>query len=247
MGGGGGSIFTPRVPPPTENYPAKKMGIIGETTWDDTIPLRSSLLDIYTKFLNPANNYNVSNLPGYAANYNLARGGVEDSYNSARQNIISTMPRGGALYGGLNALEMDRAKNLGNVGAQLTSTFTNDLMNKAYNTGYVAAPTIALQGLGAHATDTRTSMNAQLAAEMQAQQMVAQQKAAQNQGKSGGMGLLGTGIGSLLGMAAAPMTGGASLFGSGMSALGSMGSGKGGISNQAGYSQLMGQAQPLSW
>lgn len=241
-GGGGGGTF---VPFPTENYPAKKLGEIGETTWNNTIPLRSNWLDIFDKFMAPGSNFNVSNLPGYSANYALTRGQTEDAYNTARQNILSSTPRGGAMYGGLADLEMNRAKNLGNTSAQLTSTFAKDLFDKAYNTGWVAAPTIATAGLGAHAADTRSSMNTQTAALMQAQQIEAQQNAAANQGKGSGMGLLGAGLGSVLGAAMAPMTGGTSLFGSGMSALSGIGSGKGGISNQAGYSQLAGSAQPL--
>jgi len=236
--GGGGSVSAPILPQATENYPAYKAGEIGESMWNMTAPTRASLLDIYKQFLDPAGGYNVSNLPGYSANYNLARGQTEDAYNAARQNIMSTMPRGGALYGGLNALEMDRAKSLGNTSAQLTSAFTKDLMDKAYGTGFTVGPQTALAGLGIHAGDTRSGMNAQLAASLQAQQMMRQQETAQNQGKGSGMGLLGAGLGSILGMGMAPMTGGTSLFGSAMSGLGS-GKGTGGTtSGLGGYSGI---------
>lgn len=246
MGGGGGGGGGTFVPFPQENYPAKKLGEIGETTWNNTIPLRSDWLDIFSKFMAPGNNFNVSNLPGYAANYALTRGQTEDAYNTARQNILSSTPRGGAMYGNLSDLELNRAKNLGNTSAQLTSTFAKDLFDKAYNTGWIAAPNIAIQGLGAHAADTRSSMNTQTAALMQAQQMEAAQNAAASQSKGSGMGLLGSGLGALVGLGMAPMTGGTSLFGSGMSALGGLGSGKGGgIINQPGFTQLAGSAQPL--
>ena len=48
------------------------------------------------------------------------------------------------------------------------------------------------------------------------------------QGKSSGMGALGSGLGMLTGLALAPMTGGTSLLGSAMSGMSGMTSGKGG-------------------
>ncbi len=241
-GGGGGSSGVP-VPPPSQNYPAYKAGVIGENMWDMTAPTRSSLLDIYTKFLSPDNRFNVSNLPGYAANYQLAREGVEGGYNTARDNLLSTIPRGGALYGQLGALENNRAKTLSNTQAQLTGQYAQDMFNKANTLGFTTAPAVALQGLGINAADTRSGMNSQLAAYMQSQQIAAQQQAAGQSGK----GSLGAGLGSLLGMAMAPMTGGTSLLGTGLSALDGMGAGKGaaeGItSGLGGYS--MGMASPF--
>jgi hypothetical protein len=248
MGGGGGSSFTPTVPAPQANYAAGRAGAIGEEMWGMTSPLRSSYMDIFSKFLNPNGGYNVSQLPGYAPQYNLMRDQVEGGYNAAKDNLLSTVPRGGALYGQLGNLESGRARSLGNTEAQLNSTFANDLFNKAYNTGFVVGPTTALTGLDIYSKDTRSGMNSQLAAQMQAQQIQAQQEASANQSKGSGMGLLGSGLGALVGLGMAPMTGGTSLIGTGMSALGGLSSGKGGggvTSGLGGYSSGISNMAPM--
>jgi hypothetical protein len=250
MGGGGSSSSGVPVPGPSQNYPAYKAGVIGENMWDMTSPTRSSLMDIYTKFLNPDNNYNISNLPGYGANYNLARTGVEDAYNAARGNIMANTPRGGALYGGLADLELNRAKNLGNAQSQLTSTFTKDIMDKSNQLAFTTAPAMALQGLGINAQDTRSGMNSQLAAYMQSQQISAAQDAAAAQSKGSGMGLLGAGLGSIFGMGTGGGSGSSSILGSGMSALSGLGSGKGGggiTSGLGGYTALQNNAMAGNW
>jgi hypothetical protein len=245
MGGGGSSSssFTPTVPAPQANYAAGRAGAIGDEMWSMTSPLRSSYMDIFSKFLNPNGGYNVSQLPGYAPQYNLMRDQVEGGYNAAKDNLLSTVPRGGALYGQLGNLESGRARSLGNTEAQLNSTFANDLFNKAYNTGFVVGPTTALTGLGIYSNDTRSGMNAQLAAQMQAQQMQALQAASNSQGKSSGMGGLGSGLGSIFGSVMGGSGSGGGGLGGMMGGKGGGGAGDGGItSGLGGYSSLMGQA-----
>lgn len=150
--------------------------------------------------------------------------------------------------------EYNRAKNIGLGTSQISQSLIGDLWNKAYNTGWVTAPAQSMGGMGSAATTEQSSLNNYLNAEMQAQQLMAQQQAEANkqaqQGKTSGMGMLGTGIGGLLGAAAAPFTGGTSLIGTGMSALKGMTGGKGesGVtSGLGGYSALAANANPMKW
>lgn len=257
MGGGGGSSFGGVTPPTMGNNPyLTDLGTYSGTLWNMTQPMRESIASDYIMpFLK--GNYNMETLPGFKPAYDVMRTGYEDQYNVAKQNIEASTPRGGSMTNALAGNEYNRAKNIGLGTSQLGSTLASDLWNKAYNTGYVTSPGQVFAGTGAAAGLWNDASKANMAANMQAQDINAKMNAAEsaqaNQGKSSGLGLLGTGLGSFLGMAAAPKTGGTSLIGSGMSALSGLSGGKGGsagsgiTSGLGGYSDLMSQANPLSW
>jgi len=220
-----------------------------------TRPLRDTWTN---KYFMPVlqGNYNVSELPGYAPGFSSIKSNYENLYNQARGNILGSTPRGGALSSALAQNEYQRARNIGDSTAGLTSQIIGDIMNKSYDYGLVKAPAQSMAGMGMAAglgnqeniaMGEQSYKNQAFNAQQNLQAQAANQAAA-NQGKSG-LGALGTGIGSLLGMATAPFTGGTSLIGSAMSGL--SGLGKGGVngvtSGLGGYSKLMNQATPLSW
>ena len=224
--GGGGS----RVPPPLANYPAYKAGEIGESMWNMTAPVRGHISEDWERFFNPAQGrqYDPAQLPAFSPLYNLARTGLEDQYSVAKENILSNMPRGGGMARQLGNLETGRAKDVGSLQSSISAPIISDMYNKAYNTGFVTGPATALAGLGLHATDTRSGMNAQLQAQMQSQ-------AAANQGRT----MKGAGIGGMLGKGlSAVMPGGGSILGTGISKLGGLGKG-GGVAPGSFNSSLM--------
>ena len=240
MGGksGGGSTV---VAPQRESNPySKQLADMASGLWSQTQPIRDSFTNQYfMPFLQ--GNYNPETLPGFKPGYNLARSGFENQYNVAKQNIEASTPRGGSMTNALAGLEYNRAKSIGDATAQLSSNLVGDLWNKAYNTGWVTAPSQAFTGMGTAGTQEQSGINQQLNAQMQAAQITAAQQVQEQQAKNSGMGLLGSGIGSLIGMAASPITGGIS------GAKGGSSSGSGITSGLGGYSTLASQARPLGW
>jgi hypothetical protein len=87
------------------------------------------------------NLYNPYNLPAYAPLYQLARSGVESQYGQARENIMSSTPRGGALAENLANLEMGRAQQAGALPAQIAAPLIQDIYNKAYGVAFGAPQT----------------------------------------------------------------------------------------------------------
>jgi hypothetical protein len=94
------------------------------------------------------NLYNPYNLPGYAPLYQLAKTGLESQYNPARQAIMESTPRGGALYENLANLEMGRAQQAGSLPATIAAPLISDIMNKAYGVAF-NSPQTSIAGLGA--------------------------------------------------------------------------------------------------
>lgn len=90
--------------------------------------------------------YNPYNLPGYAPLYQLARTGLESQYNPARQSIMESTPRGGALYENLANLEMSRAQQAGSLPATIAAPLISDIYNKAYGVAF-NAPQTSIAGL----------------------------------------------------------------------------------------------------
>jgi hypothetical protein len=243
MGGGGrSSSIVPYTTP--ENPFAKTVSQYASSLWGQTEPIRQSFAeDYFTPFLK--GNYKPETMPGFAPLYDIGRTGIEDQYNVAKQNIEASTPRGGAMTNALSNLEYNRAKSAGSLGSQISSNLISDLWNKAYNTGWVTAPSQAITGQSTAAQLYQDALKTNAAANMQAQQLMAQQEMSSNAGKSSGAGMLGTGLGSMLGLAMMPISG-TSLLGSGLGALGGLSSGKGastgGItSGLGGYPALMSQ------
>lgn len=247
MGGGGNSGYSVQVPAREENPYTSQLAAMASNLWGQTAPIRTSFTDQYfMPFLQ--GNYNPETLPAFSPLYNLNRQNVEGQYNVAKDNILANTPRGGSMTNALAGLEKGRADTLGTTTNTLSSGLINDLWNKAYNTGWVTAPAQAMGGMGGAATTEQSSLNNYLGAEMQAQQLMAQQYAANNaqnqQGKTSGMGLLGTGLGAAAALGSTAIGSGSSTALSGLTS----GKGEGGItSGLGGWSQYMAQANPMEW
>ena len=247
MGGGGSSsgtgIYGIEMPHNKQIDTLFDRALVQDMT---TVPLRQAWVRNY---FNPVlqGNYNVEQLPGYAPGYSSIRSNYENLYNQAKQNIIGSTPRGGAMAGALAQNEYQRAKNIGDATTGLTSNIVGDIMNKSYDYGLVKSPAQSMMGMGAAAglTNQENIARSELDYKMQAAnaQLNQQAKAANAQGKSSGLGLLGSGLGSILGMALAPMTGGTSLIGSAMSGLGG---GKGGDFSGGGATASFGGFGPMA-
>lgn len=248
--GGGGSRSAVIVPPsPPENQYLTQLADMSSGLWGEAGAIRTP----YTKnILLPIveGNYNPETLPTFAPQYDLLRGSLEGQYSQAKQNILASTPRGGALEGALAQLEYDRARNTGLGASQLSANILGDALNKAYNFGYVTGPQMSLGGMGTAANINQQGISSDMARQLQAQ--LANAQMSQSGGGKSGLTTLGTGIGALAGLAMAPFTGGSSLIGTGLSGvssgLSSLGNKGGGVtSGLGGYSNLMASANPLSW
>jgi hypothetical protein len=140
--------------------------------------------------------YDPYRIPGYAPIYQLARGGLESQFSQAREGILGSSPRGGALSENLANLEMARAVEAGSLPAQIATPLIQDIMDKAYGAAF-AAPQTSLGGLGSAAATMSSRYGPQMYGALQAQQM-------QNQMWGG----IGSGLGGLASLGIKGLTGG---------------------------------------
>jgi hypothetical protein len=263
MGGGKGKSSSPvtiGAPQIGTNPYEEQLAAYASGMWNQTQAPRTYIGKDWETFFNPAEGrkYDPSQLPAFSPLYNLSRTGLEDQYGVAKENILSTLPRGGAMGRSLANLETGRAKDIGSLQSSISAPIISDLYNKAYNAGFVTGPNQAIGGMGAadQSWNQRNISQAQLDmdATKAALAMTAQQNQAANAGSSAkGMGLgsaLGKGLGSIVpGIGTA--IGGSIAGGVGniASSIGSsMGKGSPGItSGLGGYTALANAANPLMW
>ena len=226
---------------------------IARTLYNQTDPARTYIAADWEKLFNPAQGqqYDPSQLPAFSPLYNMARTGLEDQYSVAKENILSTLPRGGGMARQLGNLETGRAKDVGSLQSQISAPIISDLYNKAYNAGFVTAPTQAMGGLGAAGQLNNIRSLGQGQLDMEATKaalgMTAQSEAAARQGSSA----KGLGLGSMLGKGlGAAMPG----IGSAIGGLGgTLGKGAGGAASSGitsglgGYTALANTANPMMW
>ncbi|MDD5189446.1 MAG: hypothetical protein PHE50_00205 [Dehalococcoidales bacterium] len=135
-------------------------------------PLRESLFGRSQNFL--GGGLDVTQTPSYAALKNQA----ENQFSLARDNALSSLPQGGALYSALTGLEGQKASNLTQAQGGL---YENELA-RAFALGTGQAPTFA----GTQGLTSLAASGAPLAAQQNAQAFQA-------------LGGLGSGIGKYLG------------------------------------------------
>lgn len=101
----------------------------------------------------------------YSPVFGAARQGIENAYSQGRQNIIGSMPAGGAMLEQLGGLEKSRATDYGNLYAGIAQ----DLYNKAYGLA-TGVPGQAMGGLsGAGSTALGAGQQGLMAQQMQNQ------------------------------------------------------------------------------
>ena len=161
MGGGGENLSSPS---------SDLLAQISGDYYKQTQPLRTSLINRSQSFL--SGGLDVTQSPMYGA----LKSGIEGQYGIAKNNILSSLPQGGALIEALVNLEGQKAGSL----AQGIGGLAGDELSRAYSMGTGAAGQ-AMQGLGG-------------AGNIQAQ--LAMAKAQQQAGAMQGLGM---GLGSILG------------------------------------------------
>jgi hypothetical protein len=147
--------------------------------------------------------FNPSNLPGYNQTYDISRRGLEAQYNTAIEQARANTPRGGAMSDALNKLNLGRAESIGQLPSQVASPLIQDQLNKAYGAVF-NAPSQAISGLSAANQGYVSSQNALLNA--QVQQGALSQQASNSSSKSG-LGMLGSGLGTIVGSAGSALGG----------------------------------------
>jgi hypothetical protein len=147
--------------------------------------------------------YDPQQLPAFNWLFTQGKQGIEDQYGQARQQIMSQMPRGGALEDALLNLEMNRAKSAGGLTAQIAAPLAQDIYNKAYSYA-VGAPAQTMSGLSSAAGIYGNALNTALA---QTYGLQAQQQLANMQGKTSNLGMLGLALGQSIGRSWGSTTG----------------------------------------
>jgi hypothetical protein len=136
----------------------------------ETQPLRTGILERGQEFMEGG--FDPTQMPVY----NVGRQGIESQYDVARQNILGGMPAGGQMFDRLADVEVNRANQIGGLGAQIAQ----DEYNKLYGVA-TGAPQVSMGALTSLA-GSRAGAQAQ-----------------QQAGKYGMTGALGGGLGEFLG------------------------------------------------
>jgi hypothetical protein len=174
--GGGGSISVPQNP-----Y-EQSLANIAMGIYNQTQGMRNVLTDQAGAFLR--GRMSPRDMPQFGPLYALSRQGLESQYNVAKDQLMSTMPKGGTLRAGLSDLAVNRASQVGMLPNQIGSSLVGDLQNKIYGTAW-GTPSQSMSGFGSAASGW--SSRANTAAMIEAQQQQASNSA---------WGGLGRGIGS---------------------------------------------------
>lgn len=175
-----------------ENKYAKQLGEITKRNYYASRPTQGGVMKSLQEFLgvpytgsyefSPADLMNVDTSQwDYTKSPAWAPGKMssEIAYRQAQQNALANLPAGGVLDEAMMRTELDRARNLTNLGGQIGQ----DMWNKAFGVA-TQSPGQTMQGLGGAAS-----------AQAAANQAAASEKGA----KSGALGSLGTGVGYMLG------------------------------------------------
>jgi hypothetical protein len=151
-----------------DNPYAEVAANIAQQIFEETTPMRQNIVGRGEQFLEGDFDPTASPI------YNPMRKGVEGQYNVARENVISSLPQGGGLQQGLADVETGRADALSAVTGQIAQNEYNKIFGYATGT-----PIQSISGLN------------------QAGGIVANQLAAEDQGKGAATGGLMQGLGML--------------------------------------------------
>lgn len=157
--------------------------------WNNTSPARQAWYPQFEAVVK--GDYDPRTSPLWNPQYDLGKQAIEGAYQSGKEDLLSSMPRGGGMRTAMSDLGRARQQDLGNLASNLSSNIYSDQLNKAWQAAFGMVPGIT-QGMGGLAGGQMAG-NYNLATQQAA--MDAQQRA----GLMGGIGGLGAGIGSLLG------------------------------------------------
>lgn len=150
-------------------YQGQSANILNQL-YQETTPIRQNLISRGTNFLSPQGGYDYTQSPAWGP----AKLAAERNYQTARNDILGNLPRGGALQDALAQNTMAKADTLTRAAGQIGLDELNRVTGMAGG-GYQSAT--GLSGLASQQAAT----NAQ-----------------QNAAKSGAMGDIGLGAGMIL-------------------------------------------------
>lgn len=230
MGGGGSDITPTTISASTLEYPEQGTDAVANnlaSLGNSIVPYSTwSTSELFNNYYAPflKGNYNLQSYPGFSSAYDTLRGTMEGQYNQAKENILASNARGGALTDALANLEYQRARNTGLGTSQLTSSILDKLWSGANSLATGEAAKTGLSALSSAGNlDNQIAQlklqtqlgnqNAYLNAEKsnQSANLQAQQanEASDAQSKSSGLNSLTKGLGSLVGLSSASgLTGG---------------------------------------
>ena len=119
--------MTPEAKPSPYESALAKMGL---QIFREGTPLRVGLTEDLMGF--QSGQVSPTESPMFAPAFAAMKGGVEDQYGVAKENILRSMPEGGALSGSMADLEMARAGDIGRGTAGVTTGIVQDMLNKAF-------------------------------------------------------------------------------------------------------------------
>ena len=180
-GGGGGAVSVSSSP-----Y-EKELAKIAKEMYGITTPLRTGQLGDWSALAESG--YDPRTLPQYGGMYNLARPGLENQYDIAKQNVLGSVPQGGGLTSALTNLERGRAETVGGLSGQIGTDLLNQELQKKFGVAW-NVPGQSMQGLGTASQSYAQRYQAALMSQSQ-----------QSNQKGGMMGALGSGLGMILGSA----------------------------------------------
>lgn len=128
--------------------------------YTQTGPVRDAIIKRAQDIM--AGNFSPSSSPLFGP----AKQAVEDTYGTARENIMSQIPSGGRLYDELSNLESNRAKDL----AGTMANILNQEYSNAFNLGTSSIP-MTMSGFNAASTPLNTA-NAAMTGNLAAQNSV---------------------------------------------------------------------------
>lgn len=176
MGKGDGGSSAPK-----ESSYEKALARMAEELYGQTKPLRGRLLNQMGGIVRGKTTPQQTAL--FKPIFSQAKQGIEDQYGVAREDILSTLPRGGTQRKGLTDLAIGRAEQSSALPAQISSGILQDMIDKSYGVAF-GTPQTSISGLGTAAGTFGAKQSQAMASESQ-----------ENAAKYGG---LGTAIGLAL-------------------------------------------------
>lgn len=120
---------------------ADAMAQMARQLWTETSGVRAPLIEQMTSAV--SGDFD----PGTSPIFAPQKRAIESQYGVAKDNLLASMPAGGAMTSAMADLESNRANSL----ADMMGSIYQDQLNKAYGASF-NAPGQAIQGLGSAAS-----------------------------------------------------------------------------------------------
>ena len=170
-GGLGGG--TPDAPAPTGPGAAEMMlADISKKLFEEGDPLRKQMYGQFGDVM--SGNFDPMTSPMFSSTFATGKKSVEDQYGLAKDNILSSMPRGGSMGDALQNVELARAEQASSLPAMISEGIMKDMMTKAYGSVFPTANPITGLSSAAGIEANRDMSNQQIQAQydmMQQNQM----------------------------------------------------------------------------